>query len=82
MDRKRGLDASAAGEGDGEVPLSARVERIRELFKARDARQDQLLHLLSRSDLTGNLLTDAWFELKRAQGDVDRLVANEIRAHL
>jgi hypothetical protein len=81
MDRQLGLDSLTTGDGSGELPHLERVARIRETLKLRDAKQEELLRLISLPDKPGGPLTEALFQLKRAQADVDRLLATEIREH-
>ena len=80
MDRERQI-RSPEGESQNRS-LSERIETIRELSSVRDARHEDLLRVIAKSDKSPRHLLDAWVRLQSAQGDVDRLVAAEVRARL
>lgn len=62
------------------LPLT--VEKIRSVRAVRDARETELVELLAQPGNARSAWTDAWFQLKLAQGEFDHLVETEIRTRL
>jgi hypothetical protein len=82
MNRAHNLQPGEKEPEFKEFSRAERVEMIHRKLKVRDAKQTELLTLLTQPDKSGHVLTDAWLSLEVAQGDLDYEVESEIRERL
>jgi hypothetical protein len=58
------------------------IKAMREAIRLRDAREAELLQLLSKSSTTEEESQKAWFEWRLTCGDLEKLIENEIKSRM